>query len=63
MRRDDDPGEPSRVLHDGDRVDLLQSLVHHACAAHVSEPGGPAVALANAGLATAHVKSAKRSYS
>ncbi len=62
VRRHDDTRESSRVLHYCDRVDLLQSLVHHACAAHVGEPGGPAVALANAGLAAAHVKSGKRIY-
>ena len=38
VRRDDDAGEAPGVLNNGHRVHLLQALVDHARAAHVSEP-------------------------
>ena len=52
-----DSRESPGVLNDGHGVDLLQSLVHDACAADVGEPSGAAITLAEAAFPPTHVQS------
>ena len=59
MGSHDDPRETSRVLHNGDGVDLFQPLVDHTGTTHVGKAGGASIAFTKPVGSSTHVQSRK----
>lgn len=56
MSRDDNTAESTGIFDDGDRVHLLQSLVHHTGAADIGETGGASITATTFVPTSAHVQ-------